>query len=61
MVDRKFMKIQPYFLLKYLHPLFIAKKILVIKLAGLLAQRVGVIWTGRWAGERKERITEVTL
>jgi len=23
--------------------------------------RVGVIWTGRWAGERKERISEVTL
>ena len=22
---------------------------------------VGVIWTGRWAGDRKERITEVTL
>jgi len=22
---------------------------------------VGVIWTGRWAGERKERISEVTL
>jgi len=21
---------------------------------------VGVIWIGRWAGERKERITEVT-
>ena len=22
---------------------------------------VGVIWTGRWVGERKERISEVTL
>ena len=22
---------------------------------------VGVIWIGRWAGERKERISEVTL
>ena len=22
---------------------------------------VGVIWIGRWAGERKDRISEVTL
>ena len=32
-----------------------------IKLVGSLFHLVGVIWTGRWAGERKERISEVTL
>jgi len=23
--------------------------------------KVEVVWTGRWAGDRKERITEVTM
>ena len=36
-------------------------KLKIIQVCWALFHLVGVICTGRWAGERKERISEVTL